>query len=239
MGYHVRSMRAEDIPELVSIDRETFPTQWPPTSFKRELSNRMAHYLVVCPEDEQWRGAANPSEPNQGILRRLMDGIRDFLGMRRADNGDAPITQDIAGYVAFWMMADEAHITSIAVRTSLRGQGVGELLLIAAIDLASKYNASVMTLEVRESNYSAQSLYEKYGFCRVGSRRAYYSDDKEDAVIMTTEPITTQAYWARFQRLKHDFVLRRGAIIASYVRQQLLEPRTSQDKTGIRGCCYE
>jgi ribosomal-protein-alanine N-acetyltransferase len=68
--------------------------------------------------------------------------------------------------------------------------GIGERLLLSAIDVAKEYGQEVVTLEVRKSNESAQSLYDKYAFQRVGLRRNYYTDNNEDAVIMTTPALS-------------------------------------------------
>ena len=84
--------------------------------------------------------------------------------------------------------------------------GIGELLLISAIELALSRNAHMLTLEVRKSNMPAQALYKKYGFEEVGVRRGYYTDNREDAIIMTTDRLTSAPFQALFQRLKgkHD-----------------------------------
>jgi ribosomal-protein-alanine N-acetyltransferase len=93
---------------------------------------------------------------------------------------------DVVGFAGIWLMVDEAHITTFAVRSTWRRQGVGERLLIALLDLAKARGAREATLEVRPSNHPARRLYEKYGFALVGVRPHYYSDDNEDALIMTT-----------------------------------------------------
>ena len=225
MGYYIRQMRVEDIPQLVCIDREAFPTQWPPTSFKRELSNRMAHYLVACQEGEE--GPCVPvqaPEPlNVGMLGRITDKVRQAVTLGNSKKDKLPTVRDIAGYIALWMMADEAHVTSIAVSQAHLNQGIGELLLISAIDLATEHNAVVVTLEVRASNRPAQALYEKYGFCRVGERRAYYSDNREDALIMTTDTITSDSYRSCLRELKRDYVQRREEILSTELKQRFLE----------------
>ena len=99
-------------------------------------------------------------------------------------------------------MVDEAHVINIAVRESYRGKGVGELLLISSIDMATKLKASVVTLEVRASNNVAQKLYSKYGFAKAGIRKGYYTDNKEDAFIMTTDIITSDTFKKQFQKLR-------------------------------------
>ena len=93
------------------------------------------------------------------------------------------------GFAGLWMLADEAHITNIAVREKHRRQGIGETLLIAIVELAIELGAHLITLEVRASNSEVQKLYAKYGFVRVGLRRGYYTDNREDAVLMSIEDV--------------------------------------------------
>jgi ribosomal-protein-alanine N-acetyltransferase len=93
----------------------------------------------------------------------------------------------VVGFGGMWLMVDEAHITTFAVRRTWRRQGIGERLLIALLDLAKARGAREATLEVRPSNRPARRLYEKYGFALVGLRPHYYTDDNEDALIMTTD----------------------------------------------------
>jgi ribosomal-protein-alanine N-acetyltransferase len=88
------------------------------------------------------------------------------------------------------------------VRQEYQGRGLGELLLIATIDLARELKASMMTLEVRVSNLVAQNLYGKYGFAKAGLRRGYYLDNHEDAVIMSTENINEPAFQAQIGKLR-------------------------------------
>lgn len=91
------------------------------------------------------------------------------------------------GYAGMWTIVDEAHITNIAVRTAYRGQHLGERLLTEMMEWASDLGMLRMTLEVRVSNYIAQSLYGKMGFVAAGTRKGYYSDNHEDAVIMWSD----------------------------------------------------
>ncbi len=91
----------------------------------------------------------------------------------------------IAGYAGMWIVVDEAHVTNIALLPDYRRQGLGEKLVRELIKTARERYAVMMTLEVRPSNTVAQSLYSKLGFLPQGIRRAYYSDNQEDALIMT------------------------------------------------------
>ena len=90
----------------------------------------------------------------------------------------------ILGYAGMWLVLDEAHITNIAVHPLARRRGIGEALLRALMAEAYLLRIERITLEVRDSNTAAQSLYEKLGFVRVGRRKGYYSDNNEDAIIM-------------------------------------------------------
>lgn len=91
---------------------------------------------------------------------------------------------EVVGYGGMWLIVDEAHITNIAIAAPYRGRKWGERLLIELQKTASFMGALKMTLEVRVSNLIAQRLYGKLGFYPVGTRRGYYSDNNEDALIM-------------------------------------------------------
>lgn len=93
----------------------------------------------------------------------------------------------IIGYGGLWFILDEAHITNIAVAAQYRGQGVGNLIMEGLIKICEEKGINSMTLEVRKSNIVAQSLYKKYGFVSCGVRPGYYTDTKEDAIIMWRE----------------------------------------------------
>ena len=123
-----------------------------------------------------------------------------------------PENPAIAGYVSVWYQGDEAHIVEIAVRETLRGNGIGELLLIGSLRAAVARGSRVMTLEARVSNFIAQRLYEKYNFQSVGIRKGYYSDNREDAVIMTTTPINVAEYRRLFTTLQETWESRWGPI---------------------------
>jgi ribosomal-protein-alanine N-acetyltransferase len=92
----------------------------------------------------------------------------------------------VVGYAGVWLMVDEAHITTFAVHPDWRRQGVGRRLMHALLLVATELGAARMTLEVRVSNVAAQSLYRAHGFEIAGRRERYYTDDGEDAFIMST-----------------------------------------------------
>lgn len=90
----------------------------------------------------------------------------------------------VVGYGGMWIIVDEAHITNIAVHPEYRGIGIGSTLLIGLLEACKNEAVIGMTLEVRKSNVIAQKLYNKFGFSQEGIRKAYYADNKEDAIIM-------------------------------------------------------
>ena len=114
----------------------------------------------------------------------------------------ARIDGRVVAYAGLWLMVDEAHITTFAVDPAWRRRRIGERLLLAALDLAIARGAREATLEVRRSNLAARRLYEKYGFRPVGLRPRYYTDDDEDALIMTTDPLASEPMRARVARLR-------------------------------------
>ena len=91
---------------------------------------------------------------------------------------------EVLGYGGMWHVVNEGHITNIAVNPAQRRNGVGSLLLEEMIRIAVEKEMIGLTLEVRVGNEAAQKLYSKYGFKPEGFRKNYYSDTKEDAVVM-------------------------------------------------------
>lgn len=91
----------------------------------------------------------------------------------------------LAGYVGYWLVVDEVHISTLAVHPRFRRQGIGSQLLAAALERAVRQGADFATLEVRVSNQAAIDLYHRFGFHVVGRRAKYYRDNDEDALLMT------------------------------------------------------
>jgi [ribosomal protein S18]-alanine N-acetyltransferase len=90
----------------------------------------------------------------------------------------------VVGYGGVWMVVDEAHVTTVAIEESLRGQGAGKRLMVELLKRAKDKGMTCSTLEVRASNEPAIKLYEKLGYDSTARRKAYYPDNKEDAVVM-------------------------------------------------------
>ena len=201
MKLAIRPMQPADIKQVKEIDRQAFPTLETSLSFKKELRNHIARYLLAYePDNENEAPAIEPA--NDSIFSRTINRIKQFT------LGPPPTKQNIVGFAGVWFMAGEAHLITIAVREAYRGLSVGEFLLAAVINIAIEYKAGFATLEVRSSNQTAQSLYEKYGFIKTGKRKGYYSDTREDAIIMTTSNINSDDFRIRFKQLKEQLLTR-------------------------------
>lgn len=188
--YEVAPMRVSDISEVMAVERQSFPTPWTPSAYRYELMfNANAHYYVV-------RSRFPPPSASNARPHGWRSRLRRLLG------GAGPVAPPILGYVGFWLVAGEAHISTIAVHPKARRRGLGELLLLQVIETALAEDAEFVTLEVRVSNHSAQHLYEKYAFERVGRRKGYYTDNREDAWIMTVDRLDDPEYHALFERNK-------------------------------------
>lgn len=138
----IHQMTKADIESVYRIECESFITPWSKKSLHDELTNKLAHYGVLCVNGE-------------------------------------PIA-----YAGMWVMFDEAHITNVAVTKSHRGKGFGRKIMEYMVQKAKEKGAAKMTLEVRQTNLTAQSLYRSMGFNLCGLRKGYYRDTGEDALIM-------------------------------------------------------
>jgi len=136
----IRSLSYSDLPQVISIERRSFPTPWSLAMFVLELSK--------------------PS----GICLAVTEGDR------------------IAGYLICSRYDQAWHLMNVAVDPGARRRGLGSALLAAMIERAGEDAA--FTLEVRTSNAGAIALYEQFGFRAAGTRRRYYTDTGEDALIM-------------------------------------------------------
>ena len=138
----IEEMKENDIDGVFEVEKNCFEDYWSKDSFKKELSNNLAKYLV------------------------------------------AKIDNKVVGYVGIWFVVDEGDITNVALHEDYRGQKIGDHLIKELVQVCKNNKIISMTLEVRASNVVAQNLYKKYGFKMAGIRKEYYSNNKEDAIIM-------------------------------------------------------
>jgi len=196
-------MAEADIPQVYAIDHAAFPAESlfrPYSSYGREMQNSMAHYVVACvPSPRRDR------ELHRSWLQRFISEP-PLLGRHPTMPREL-----VVGFAGFWVLLDEAHVIAIAVRKPYLRQGIGEGLLLSVVDMSLKLQTRVVTLEVRESNHAAQEMYLKHGFRLVGKRPRYYSDNQEDAVLMSIEDLHAHDFQSGFTRLKTQ-VLRKECL---------------------------
>ena len=107
----------------------------------------------------------------------------------------------LAGYAGCWHILDEAHITTIAIAPNYRRKHYGQALLKRIIDDCYKEKIKYITLEVRVSNSAAIGLYSKYGFTSFGTRKKYYQNNNEDALIMWTKNILFDEFKNNYENI--------------------------------------
>jgi ribosomal-protein-alanine N-acetyltransferase len=172
LPYVVESMTLADVDQVMDIEYLSFSTPWSARAYRYEIAENDHSTMLVV-------------RPRTAPGGRLVQLTRQFGLVKPGP---------VLGYAGFWLLVDDAHICTIAVHPQWRGQGLGEMLMISLLDRGMELDALRATLEVRVSNRAAQKLYRKYGFEIVSRRKRYYSDNNEDAYIMTTPPFETSAF---------------------------------------------
>jgi ribosomal-protein-alanine N-acetyltransferase len=163
--FKIEPMTLTDIPASLAVDQAAYGANFSPRNYGDELANNhLAHYFVIRQTNAVSSGNPKLSPPA------------------------------ITGVGGFWLIAGELHVITISVHPRSRGLGLGEWLMLTLLEEGRKLAAEVATLEVRVSNHVAQSLYQKYGFEEVGRRLGYYSNNGEDALILTTPPLQSAGY---------------------------------------------
>jgi ribosomal-protein-alanine N-acetyltransferase len=110
----------------------------------------------------------------------------------------------VVGYGGVMLVGDDAHVMTMAVHPAHRRRGLGTRLLLWMVDAAMGAGAVHLTLEVRVSNDAARSLYERFGFERVGVRRGYYGD--EDALIMWAVDVDRDDARRRLEAIREELL---------------------------------
>jgi len=197
LPYAVAPMELEDVPTVSQVEQVVFTLPWSATAFDYELRyNPASEYLVL-----RYLPWAGKSWAERVLPRRFAQ----LLPRPRTD-------PSLLGYGGFWISPEEAHICTLALRPEWRGRSLGELLLTSLLERAHEGKAPVVTLEVRVTNTAAQKLYVKYGFKQTKRRKHYYSDNGEDALVMTSPPMASAAYQEHLAGLRE--LLRRRLLDA-------------------------
>ena len=174
----IRPLTPSDVRAVRRLERAAYGSANPRTAFERELRNGLAAYLVAVD------AAADGARPAR---RRWQDrGPVGWLRRRLGAGEGAPIL----GFAGVWYTHEQLHLVTIAVDPRQQHRGIGLALLLAVCDLAIEAELDSVALEVRASNAGAMRLYERCGFRRAGRLRNYYSDNREDAIVMLLDGLT-------------------------------------------------
>lgn len=170
----IKHLAAEHLNSAVELDRLCFGGLWTLEGYGRELGSPNSDLLGL------WAWETEDCESAQNL----------------AGTGAPPlqIPPTLIGLGCLWAILEEAHITILAIHPRFQGQGLGQALLWALLKKAHYRQLERATLEVRESNLAAVSLYKKFGFKEAGRRKRYYEDTGEDALIMWRSGIDKPAF---------------------------------------------
>ena len=149
----------------------------------------------VCALEAQAYG--NHHWSRESFVNEIENNLARYYTARN-ENGE------LMGYLGTWFILDEAHVTTLAVSKDFRRKKIAQTLLLKFIDDCYTNKIKYITLEVRVSNEPAIKLYEKLGFHSLGSRKGYYQDNNEDALIMWTENIWYDKYKLLYNQIKKE-----------------------------------
>lgn len=178
----VRDMAREDIRAVRRIESAAYQDAWPSRVFENELENGFAHYRVAVE-----RASDEPPSGMFPVFRRLVG---------------RGVHERIVGFMGIWYMVDQLHLVTIAVEPGRQGEGIGRRLLLECFHLAQEAELNEIVLEVRQTNERARALYEHAGFRQAGVLKDYYQDNHEDAVVMLSGPLDSDAARARVASLQ-------------------------------------
>jgi ribosomal-protein-alanine N-acetyltransferase len=196
LPYRIEPMALTDLDQVMAIEEVAFSTPWSRRAYRYEVEENEHSTMLVM------RPAPEPGGPLGHWLRRPTPGR----------------VGPVLGYAGFWLLVDDAHVSTIAVHPDWRGRHLGELLLLSLLEQGAARGARRATLEVRVSNLAAQGLYDKYGFEILTRRKRYYADNNEDAYIMATPDFGTVAFRANLRRRR--LALRRQLLAGLPPRQE-------------------
>ncbi len=138
----IRFMDRRHIPQVLEIERVSYPAPWSETTFSNEMISGVSVAIVAL------------------------------------------VGESVAGYVVGWVVADQLHIANIAVSPGHQRRGIGNGMMTWLLEEAVRKGCTSSSLEVRESNLAARSMYGGLGYRSVAIRKGYYSNPAEDAVVM-------------------------------------------------------
>jgi ribosomal-protein-alanine N-acetyltransferase len=187
LPYRVEPMTLADVDQVMNIERVAFSAPRSARAYRYEISENDHSTMLVV------RLAAARNGPFKRLACHVLARHPKLTRPHR-----------ILGYAGFWLLVDEAHICTIAVHPQWQGRGLGELLMLSLLNRGMELGASKATLEVRVSNQAALALYRKYGFEVISRRKRYYSNNNEDAYIMTTPLFEVPEFQENLDRCRNQ-----------------------------------
>lgn len=159
MNIEILPMEIEDVDEVWAIEKECFSNPWSKRIFLTEIKQNLLGYSFA------------------------------YVAKEIEKQNEKIINSKVVGYTVFWKFGDEIHIGNLAVKQEYRRKGIATKLLQKVINIAKEMKINYVTLEVRRSNLPAINLYKRFGFRAIGVRKDYYTNPREDAIIMLKNDI--------------------------------------------------
>ena len=173
----IKHLVPEHLPSAVELDRLCFGGLWAIEGYRRELDSPNSDLLGL------WTWETEDCESRQhGAGTHHPPPLQIRAGTHHPPPLQVPPM--LIGVGCLWAILEEAHIIMLAIHPSFQRQGLGQALLLALLKSAHDRQLERSTLEVRDSNLAAVSLYKKFGFKEAGRRKRYYEDTGEDALVM-------------------------------------------------------
>ena len=175
----------EDLPLILEIEHEAISPPWTHGALLSAMFKDDSIFLVAVDYADETRAAsvdaaADSSDENRVVsVDAIADSSLDY-------DGHEP-TQRVVGFAVLRHVGDDGELLQIAVDKSVRGRGIGDMLMISVLDHVVECALDSLFLEVRKSNAAAVGLYKKHGFESVRVRKDYYHDPVEDALVMVKE----------------------------------------------------
>ena len=189
------------LPAAVALDQRCFGGLWTLDGYQRELESPNSELLGLMQESGATTQKAEDRSETTGQdnlnskLKTQNSKLKTFL----TTSSLTPHPSPLLGLGCYWAILEEAHITMLAIDPAYQRQGLGQALLYALIGSAHARGLERATLEVRVSNTSALSLYQKFDFREAGRRRRYYPDNGEDALVLWRGGMQTPEFSERLR----------------------------------------
>lgn len=187
------------LPAAVALDQRCFGGLWTLDGYQRELESSNSELLVVVEKvgGRRQKTEGRRQEVEEAREQKYLDSTLETHPPLPTPH--SPLPTPLIGLGCYWAILEEAHITMLAIDPAYQRQGLGQALLYALIASAHARGLERATLEVRVSNASALSLYQKFDFREAGRRRRYYPDNDEDALVLWRGGIQTPEFSERLR----------------------------------------